>query len=447
MSVADLAILVVSAVDGIEVGTELAWERCVANKIPRLVFVNKDDKPRANFHNVLAALQSKWGHGFVPLELPLGEEESLHGVADVLSDQAFEYDNDGRHHSAPLPNEIADEEHRVHDELVEEIVSGDDDQLERYLSGDVPSAARIGTHAGPRGARLPRVPRAGRLGAHRCRDRSARRLHLRDRASTCRSTDVGDGRHRAGRGARRLHRPTAGVRVQDSCRPVRRSGLAVQGGLRHDLGRRSPDLQRLVHRGAPARPVLPARQRAAAVREGGRRRHHRGRQADQHHDGRHAGAAQHAGAGHRLPTSSPGVRNGVEAAHTDRRRQVVGCACIVWWQRTRPSASTATTLTKRCSAVPATPISRLLSSDWRASSGCASTPKTFACRIARRSWAPATPKARSRSSPAGTGSTRSPTCGSARWSAARDSSSSTRSSAEPSPATTCAPCRRGSKRR
>ena len=143
LSVADLAVLVVSAVDGIEVGTELAWERCVNANIPRLVFVNKDDKPRANFHNVLAALQSKWGHGFVPLELPLGEEEALHGVADVLSDQAFEYDRDGQHHTAPLPSEIADEEHRVHDELVEEIVAGDDDQLERYLSGDVPTTAEL----------------------------------------------------------------------------------------------------------------------------------------------------------------------------------------------------------------------------------------------------------------------------------------------------------------
>ena len=57
---------------------------------------------RANFHNVLAALQAKWGHGFVPLELPLGEEESLHGIADVLSDQAFEYDRDGQHHTVSL---------------------------------------------------------------------------------------------------------------------------------------------------------------------------------------------------------------------------------------------------------------------------------------------------------------------------------------------------------
>src|SRR4029079_2268134 len=46
---------------------------------------------------------------------------------------------DGKHHSEPLPADVADEEHRVHDELVEEIVSGDDDQLERYLSGEVPT--------------------------------------------------------------------------------------------------------------------------------------------------------------------------------------------------------------------------------------------------------------------------------------------------------------------
>jgi len=143
LSVADMAILVVSAVDGIEVGTELAWERCVAAKIPRLVFVNKDVKQRANFHNVLAALQAKWGHGFVALELPIGEEEALHGIADVLSDQAFEYDPDGQHHTVSLPSEIADEEHRVHDELVEEIVSGDDDQLERYLSGEIPTTAEL----------------------------------------------------------------------------------------------------------------------------------------------------------------------------------------------------------------------------------------------------------------------------------------------------------------
>jgi elongation factor G len=143
LSVADLAVLVVSAVDGVEVGTEAAWAKCAAAGVPRMVFVNKEDKQRADFHKVLEQLQAMFGSGFVPLELPLGEEEALHGIADVLTDQGLEYGPDGKHDAGAIPDDVADEEHRLHDELVEEIVSGDDEQLERYLSGDVPSAAEL----------------------------------------------------------------------------------------------------------------------------------------------------------------------------------------------------------------------------------------------------------------------------------------------------------------
>jgi elongation factor G len=143
LSVADLAVLVVSAVDGVEVGTESAWAKCVAAGIPRMVFINKEDKPRADFHRVLDQLRATFGTGFVPLELPLGEEDRLHGIADVLSDQGFEYEPDGRHHAEPIPADVVDEEHRLHDELVEEIVAGDDDQLERYLSGEVPTTVEL----------------------------------------------------------------------------------------------------------------------------------------------------------------------------------------------------------------------------------------------------------------------------------------------------------------
>lgn len=143
LAVCDLAVIVVSAVDGIEVGTEQAWAKCVARGLPRLVFINKEDKPRADFHRVLEQLRERFGSGFVPLELPLGEEEAFHGVADVLSDQGFEYEPDGHHHVEPLPDDVAEEEHRLHDQLVEEIVAGDDEQLERYLSGEVPTTAEL----------------------------------------------------------------------------------------------------------------------------------------------------------------------------------------------------------------------------------------------------------------------------------------------------------------
>ena len=143
LAVADLAVVVVSAVDGVEVGTETVWAQLDALGMPRIVFVTKEDKARADFHRVLEQLKDRFGPGFIPLELPLGEEESLHGIADILSEQGFEYSADGTHTSGPVPDDVADEEHRLHEEITEEIVSTDDEQLERYLSGETPSAADL----------------------------------------------------------------------------------------------------------------------------------------------------------------------------------------------------------------------------------------------------------------------------------------------------------------
>jgi elongation factor G len=143
LAVADLAVVVVSAVDGVEVGTEQVWQLCVDAGLPRMVFVTKEDKQRADFHAVVEQLKEQFGTGFAPLELPLGEEESFHGVADVLTEQGFEYDGEGHHHTEPLPADLVAEEAQMHEELAEEIVSGDDEQLERYLSGDIPTANEL----------------------------------------------------------------------------------------------------------------------------------------------------------------------------------------------------------------------------------------------------------------------------------------------------------------
>lgn len=141
LAVADLAVLVVSAADGVEVGTTIAWRKCVDRGIPRMVFVTREDKPRADFEGVVASLGAHFGSGFAPLELPLGEEADFHGVADVLTEEAHEYE--GGHHVEPLPEAIVEHEHEVHDRVVEEIVSGDDEQLERYLEGEEISTADL----------------------------------------------------------------------------------------------------------------------------------------------------------------------------------------------------------------------------------------------------------------------------------------------------------------
>ncbi|KAE8764451.1 elongation factor G [Georgenia thermotolerans] len=143
LSVADLAVVVVSAVDGVQAGTERAWARCEELGLPRLLFVSKEDKAGADFEGTLAQLRDAFGAAVLPLELPVGSQQSFHGVTDVLFDRAREYDGEGRGTDVDVPADQLDEERRRHDELVEEVVSGDDEQLERYLAGEAISAEDV----------------------------------------------------------------------------------------------------------------------------------------------------------------------------------------------------------------------------------------------------------------------------------------------------------------
>jgi len=141
-SVADLAVLVVSAVEGVEAQTEAAWQLANELGLPRLVLVNKLDRERASFDRTLAQLQDTFGAGIAPLELPVGEEAAFRGIADLLTDAAITYEG-GKSSSGPIPDELADTEHQVREQLVEGIVVGDDALMERYLDGDVPSSEEL----------------------------------------------------------------------------------------------------------------------------------------------------------------------------------------------------------------------------------------------------------------------------------------------------------------
>jgi elongation factor G len=142
LRVADLAVFVVSAVEGVEVQTEIMWRAAADLGLPRLIFVNKLDRERASFDRTLQQLQDTFGAGIAPLELPIGEEGDFRGVADLLSDTAITYEA-GQPTSGPIPEDMAVREHSVHDSLVEGIVVADDDLMERYLEGDTPSVKQL----------------------------------------------------------------------------------------------------------------------------------------------------------------------------------------------------------------------------------------------------------------------------------------------------------------
>ncbi|HYA44495.1 MAG TPA: elongation factor G, partial [Acidimicrobiales bacterium] len=144
LSVADLAVVVVSAVDGVEVQTEVMWKAAAELGIPRMVFMNKLDRERADFSQTLDQLHAVFGAGVAPLELPIGQEQSFNAVADLLSGAAFTYDaGKASGKSGPIPDQMTDREHAVRDSLVEGIVVADDDLMARYLEGDTLGAEEL----------------------------------------------------------------------------------------------------------------------------------------------------------------------------------------------------------------------------------------------------------------------------------------------------------------
>jgi elongation factor G len=141
---ADLVIFVVSAVEGVEVQTEVVWRMAEELDLPRAFFVNKLDRERASFSRTLDQLKDKFGAGVAPLQLPVGEEAEFRGVVELLDDSAVLYaDGSGKGTSGAVPPEMEPEEHSVHDALVEGIVVGDDDLMERYLSDETIDSAEL----------------------------------------------------------------------------------------------------------------------------------------------------------------------------------------------------------------------------------------------------------------------------------------------------------------
>jgi elongation factor G len=154
LAAADLAVVVVSANDGIQAQTEDAWRAAARMDLPRVIVINKLDRERADFDRTLADIREAFGAGVAPVELPIGTEADFHGVIDLLDDTATHYDTvttrtsvDGTvppaGHEGPIPPELVDQEHTVHEQLVEGIVVGDDDLMERYLGGETIDYAEL----------------------------------------------------------------------------------------------------------------------------------------------------------------------------------------------------------------------------------------------------------------------------------------------------------------
>jgi len=135
MRVADLAVIVVSAVEGLEVQTRVAWHYADELGLPRLIFVNKADRENSSFRSTLDQLREAFGKGCAPLALPLGREHDFRGIISVIDQQAEEYEEGGTYKKIDIPADRQARVDEVRTDLLDSVAESNDDLLERYLEG------------------------------------------------------------------------------------------------------------------------------------------------------------------------------------------------------------------------------------------------------------------------------------------------------------------------
>jgi elongation factor G len=140
MRVAEGAIIVVCAASGVEVGTEQVWSYCEEAKLPRLILVNKMDRENADFYRTLGQLQSKFGSKCVPMQLPIGAQDSFEGIVDLLMMKT------GAEAKEPkIPAPLQEKAKSFQEKLIEAVAEVDDKLIEKYLGGEALTGEELGS--------------------------------------------------------------------------------------------------------------------------------------------------------------------------------------------------------------------------------------------------------------------------------------------------------------
>ncbi len=139
--VADNAVVVVSAVAGVEVQTEMFWEE--AQHLPKVAFINRMDKENANFEKTLDDIRSKFSGTIVPLQIPIGAEANFKGVVDLVKMKALIFEAGGKYREEDIPVEMMGDVEAYKEKLIEAAAEGDDELLNKYLEGEELTDAEI----------------------------------------------------------------------------------------------------------------------------------------------------------------------------------------------------------------------------------------------------------------------------------------------------------------
>jgi elongation factor G len=135
LAVVDAAVVVVHAVNGIEVGTEQVWNYASNYRLPKIIVVNGLDKEHTQFDKILQQAKSNFGSNVFPLQLPVNAGPGFNQVVDVLRSELITYSTDGsgKYSEEELPEKWQEKIKELHKELIEYVAESDDTLLEKFF--------------------------------------------------------------------------------------------------------------------------------------------------------------------------------------------------------------------------------------------------------------------------------------------------------------------------
>jgi elongation factor G len=138
LRVLDGAIAVFDSVAGVEPQSETVWRQADKYFVPRIAFINKMDRTGADFFASVQSMVDRLGAHPVPVQLPIGQEEHFRGVVDLVEMKAITWTDDlGTNMTiGDIPDELAEQAHEYHHQLIDSVADHDDELLETYLEDE-----------------------------------------------------------------------------------------------------------------------------------------------------------------------------------------------------------------------------------------------------------------------------------------------------------------------
>ena len=147
LRVLDGSVTVFCAKGGVEPQSETVWRQADKYKVPRMAYINKMDITGADFFNVLSMMKDRLICNAVPIQLPIGAEDSFRGVVDLVEMKAYLYYDDlGRDiREEEIPADLLENAEKYRGELLEAISEYDEEIMMKYLEGEEISIDEIKT--------------------------------------------------------------------------------------------------------------------------------------------------------------------------------------------------------------------------------------------------------------------------------------------------------------